>query len=214
MKIPFIDLTSPILPQLYAWGGPIATPLVSALTIGHHIYVQFGQPEWLAIIAGIGAFFGFEACGGACVAGVTKLHSKKRHDIDFWICFLGIIAYIVSPSLIIKYGYGPLIFAVLAVFAVFAGNVYFTVDKEEKTLLKQKELDLKLIRAETKKIKTGQVSTVQMNTEHATEQCRTDVQMLLDSNSSLSAREIARQLKISPTTASIHKKLYMKGNSQ
>lgn len=170
MKIPFLDSTVPILPQLYAWSGPLATPLVSALTIGHHIYKQFGDPEWLALLAGIGAFFGFEACGGACVASAIKLHFKKKHEVDFFICLLGIGAYIVSPSLIIEYGYGPLIFAVLAVFAVFAGNVYFTVDREEKALLKQKELDLKQTRANTKLAKMQNAnlhSSVQNDAENA-----------------------------------------------
>lgn len=150
MKIPFIDPTGPILPQLYAVGGPLTTPLVSAITIGHHMYVQFGEPKFLAFLVGLGAFLGFEAAGGACVACAIKLHQKERHKVDFWICLVGIVAYMISPSLIIRFGYGALIFALLAVFAVFAGSTWFALDTEEKSQVIIKTLELKQTRAKTK----------------------------------------------------------------
>lgn len=212
MKWFIIDLSAPILPQLYALSGPIATPLVSAITIGHYMYLQFGEPQWLAVLVGVGAFIGFEAAGGACVASAIKLHRRKQHDTDFWICMIGIIVYMASPSLIIKFGYGPLIFAILAAFAVFAGNTFFTIEKEDDLHLKVTKAETNKINAETRMIKagkTGQVSTVQMDTV----QCRSDVQALLDIDKNMSAREIGRKLNISPTTASKHKELWKKQNN-
>jgi len=143
MKIPFIDTALPILPQFYALSGPIFTPIPSALFLSYHMFTQFGEPKWIAIAIGVGSFFGFEACGGACVAAVLKLHHQKRYDADFFVCLIGILAYTISPTIVLMFGGGPILFAFLAALAVFAGNTYFALVAQDKDLDSKLRLDIK-----------------------------------------------------------------------
>lgn len=199
------------LPQMYAWGGPIATPLVSAIKIGHHVYTSFGDPWLLAVVSGVGAFLGFEACGGACVATAIRLHSVKRHDTDFWVCLAGVGAYMIAPGLIINTDYSVLVFAVLAVFAVFAGNTYFSLEREAKEKdahrrlsIEERKTETQQINAKTKLVLAEQQRVRPNEQPNTAEQgsVRERIYAILAEQPKLGPREVSRMVGCAPSTAS------------
>lgn len=199
------------LPKMYAWGGPLATPLVSAIKIGHHVYSTFGDPWQLAVISGVGAFLGFEACGGACVATAIRLHSLKRHNADFWVCLSGVLAYMIAPGLIINTNFSVLVFAFLAVFAVFAGNTYFSLDREEKAKateaimrLENTKSQTRLTNAQIRLVKAEQSSVRPNEQPNTPEQSsvRDKIYALLAEQPSIGTREASRIVGCAPSTAS------------
>lgn len=211
------------LPKLQALIAPLSAPVPSALGVALQAYLYFQmQSLFLAWVAAIGAFVGIEAIGGASCYAVVKLHRQKSYGIEFFVSLLGIVAYVYSGYLVL-HTTAILVFFFLAPFSYFAYAILRNMETDIMEKRDETEAQIKLIEAQTKQINAETrkakasvqpVQSVQLDTGHKTDMskvCRIDIKELLDSNPNMSARQIAKQLYISPTTASDHKKLYEQG---
>lgn len=211
------------LPKIQALVAPLSAPVPSALGVASEAFNYFYIPESYNLVswfAAIGAFVGIETLGGASCYALVKLHRQKNYGIEFWIAFAGILAYVGSG--LYSLADSPIIiFFFLAPFSYFAYSILRNMETEHVEKVSETEAQIRLIEAETRRInaetrktRAGSVVVVQpvlngrpVSTGRA-EQCRADIAALLEGDKDLSAREIARRLGISPTTASEHKKLW------
>lgn len=218
------------LPKIQALVAPLSAPIPSALGVASEAFNYFyitDSYNFVSWFAAIGAFVGIETLGGASCYALVKLHRQNNYGIEFWIAFCGILAYIGSG--LYSLAHSPIIiFFFLAPFSYFAYSILRNMETEHaekvsetETQIKLTEAQTRLINAETRKTRAEKVSNVQpiqVDTRPVssgqTEQCRTDVIQLLDNDPTLSAREIARRLNISPTTASFHKKMWERSKTQ
>lgn len=214
------------LPKLQALVAPLTAPIPSALGVAFEAYsYSFGQTEsiFFGWLAGLGAFVGIETLGGASCYALVKLHRQHDYGIEFWLALAGIVAYVGSGWYTLVAS-PVIIFFFLAPFSYFAYSILRSMEREIEDKIDETEAQIKLINAqknlinaETRKTKAAirPVQGVQLDTGHPSspsKECRLDVRQLLDSDPHLSARQIAKALNISPTTASEHKKLWNSRN--
>jgi cation transport ATPase len=187
-------------------------------------YLYFAaQSPILGWIAAVGAFLGIEAIGGASCYAVVKLHRQRNYGIEFAVSLAGILAYVGSGYFVL-HNTAILIFFILAPFSYFAYAILRNMQDEHIEKMSETEAQVRLIEAQTKQINAetrkakAAIQPVQpvqldrLDTLNLSRECRADVQLLLDSDPTLSAREIGRRLDISQTTASEHKKLWLVKN--
>ena len=213
------------LPKIQALIAPLSAPIPSALGVAAEAYNYFAKMDASGVwgwIAGAGAFIGIETLGGASCYALISLHRQRNYGIEFWIALAGIIAY-VGSGLYTLADSPIIIFFFLAPFSYFAYSILRSMDveliaktTETETQIKLIEAQIKQLNAETRKARAGGAKPVQMNVVDSVQlssgqmngHCRADIAELLETDRNLSAREIARRLGISPTTASEHKKLW------
>jgi hypothetical protein len=141
----------------------------------------------------------------------------------FAVCLFGVLTY-TGLGIYALWGLTAWIYVVLAVFVHIAvaaelatGQLRVEVVEDNTLALALERERTKQIQAEARRAKAEQIvfpkafnSPVDGRpvSSGRAEQCRADIARLLDNDPTLSGRAIARQLGISPTTASEHRKLW------
>lgn len=206
--------------------APTLTPVPAALLLAAKVYgVLVANVGWLAWVGAIAGFVGLESLGGLTCYAAVKAY-RRRDWGSFTVAAALVAVYITagvssvlwlehSDAQILAWGFGLTVAAYIAY-----AMVQDIRDGEQETRV---EIDLikaqtNLTNAEARRAKAELLqvpSGLQLDTVHPStgqtgqpSTVRPDIAALLEADPALSAREIARRLSISPTTASEHKKLW------
>lgn len=208
-----------------AFIAPIATPFAPAVFLGNGVYrglAAEGVLWQIALIAAVMTVIGTETTGALGFYMAMRAFQSQRwlFAILATVSSVAYIVIIVGGIVSLPNGYVIAILAIITAFAYLNVGMFFADRhrRDEDTEGTQVKIDAinaekNLTNAQTRRMRQEGVLSSR-SLEHLDTPvslpvvCRLDVVALLDSNPDLSARAIARQLDISPTTASKHKKLW------
>lgn len=213
--------------QFYGRIGPWATPAPAAIALAGRLFGEWQNVSLLtAWSIAIFSLTALEVAGGLCSYQMIKTSLDRRWGW-FAVCLFGVLVY-VGLGIYALWGLTAWIYVVLAVFVHIAVAAELATGQQRVEVVEDNTLALALerertkqIQAEARRVKAEQIVFpktfgVQPDgrpvSNGQTEQCRADIAAILNTDSGISGREIARRLGISPTTANNHKRLWEQAN--
>lgn len=199
-----------MLEKFYQFAAPLGTPFPTALTVAGVVFADTQQtlPAYLALLAAIAAFFGFEAVGGLSTYAFVRMLRTRESQFVLFAGFFGLIIYFLAGVMLL-HGYAVSWFLPLTPFAYIAWASVRDLNRAEQeldatrtsevTLLQEKR---RLINAETRQIKAGNATETPKSAIVAPGgvSLKTQARMLYDNDPDLPAIHIAAQIGAPPRT--------------